>query len=197
MNECEASADWQQTVYIFSGDQGEGKTSFLMRVLADLESAGVRVRGIAAPGHLRDGFRSGFSVLDLVTGTSRELCSVTPSSNCERHGMYYFRSEGLSFGCRALSPAMPGTADLFVVDEVGRFELKGAVWAGCIDLLVGKSHPPMIWTVRRFLVDAVAERWPETRQVVVEIGSASYAAVARDIMETVRAYRSVVGGGAP
>ncbi|MCK9277168.1 MAG: hypothetical protein M0P22_03655, partial [Methanoculleus sp.] len=52
-------------------------------------------------------------------------------------------------------------------------------------------YPPMIWTVRRSLVDAVAERWPTTRQIVVEVGSAGHEAVIHDLLEEVGIYRSV------
>jgi len=191
VNGCGTPVDRQPPVYIISGERGEGKTGFLMEILAELSGKGVRVRGIAAPGHIRGGARSGFSVLDLATGMSEELCSVTPSLGCEQHGIYYFRPEGLSFGYRALSPPVPGKTDLLVIDEVGKFELEGAVWAGCIDRLVGMPYPPMIWTVRRSLVDAVAERWPTTRQIVVEVGSAGHEAVIRDLLEEVGIYRSV------
>jgi len=191
VNDCRTPADRQPPVYIISGERGEGKTGFLLEILAKLLRKGVKVGGIAAPGHINDGVRSGFSVLDLATGMSEELRSVTPSLGCERHGIYYFRPEGLSLGYRALSPPMPGTTDLLVIDEVGKFELEGAVWAGCIDRLVGRPSPPMIWTVRRSLVDAVAGRWPATRQIVLEVGSADHEAVVRALLEEVGVYRSV------
>ncbi|MCE5337870.1 MAG: hypothetical protein LLF90_04185 [Methanomicrobiaceae archaeon] len=71
--------------------------------------------------------------------------------------------------------------------------MEEAVWASCIDRLVGIPHPPMFWTVRHRLVDAVAERWPATWQVVVEVGSVGHETVLRDLLEEVRTYRSVAG----
>jgi nucleoside-triphosphatase len=122
---------------------------------------------------------------------SEELCSLTPSSGCEQHGRYYFRTDGLSFGYRALQiPLIPENTDLLVIDEVGRFELTGAIWADCIDSLVRKPCPPMVWTVRRSLVRAVMQRWPIIRPVILEIGTIRHPEVICDILEDIMIYRS-------
>ena len=193
VNESTESVKWHSPVFIITGEQGEGKTTFLMEVLPKLAEEGVRIRGILAPGYFHDGHRTGFSLIDLATGASEELCSEKSFSGGEKHGRFYFRSEGLSFGCRALrNPLISDKTELLVIDEVGMFELNGEVWAGCIDNLVGKSYPPMIWTVRHSLVNAVAERWPVTRTVVMEVSVARHATFIGDLLEEIRIYRSGV-----
>ena len=193
VNESTESVKWHSPLFIITGEQGEGKTTFLMEVLPKLAEEGVRIRGILAPGYFHDGHRAGFSLIDLATGASEELCSEVSSPCCEKHGRFYFRSEGLSFGFNALRiPLVSDKTDLLVIDEVGMFELNGEVWAGCIDTLIGKPFPPMIWTVRHSLVNVVAERWPVTRTVVVEVSSASHAMVVDNLMEEIRMYRSGV-----
>lgn len=191
--ESTESVKWHSPVFIITGEQGEGKTTFLMEVLPKLAEEGVRIRGILAPGYFQDGHRTGFSLIDLATGAYEELCSERSSSCGEKHGRFYFRSEGLTFGYRALrSPLISDKTDLFVIDEVGMFELNGEVWACCINNLVGKPYPPMIWTVRHSLVNAVAERWPVTRTVVVQVSAARHATFIGDLMEEIRMYRSGV-----
>lgn len=192
---CDGPRAWQPPVYILTGEQGEGKTTFLLKMLVELSDMGVKVTGIVAPGYFHNGARSGFSIIDVATGRSEELCSKTPSRCSERHGAYYFRHAGLSFGRLALRTPTVRAADLIVVDEVGRFELEGAVWGRCIDRLVNTAHQPMIWTVRRCFVDAVAERWPGTRKIVVDIGSASPFGVIENLLEEIRVYRSTLKGG--
>lgn len=189
---CGETGAWQPPVYILTGEQGEGKTTFLLKMLVEIAGMGVRVTGIVAPGHISNGVKSGFSIIDVATGRSEELCSATPSWRSERHGQYYFRPAGLSFGRLALRTPTVRAADLIVVDEVGRFELEGAIWGGCIDRLVNTAHQPMIWTVRRCFVDAVADRWPGTRQIVVDIKSASPVGVIGNLLEEIRVYRSVL-----
>lgn len=192
VKEHSPSIDWQPTLYMVTGEQGQGKTSFLLEIIAELAGKGVRIRGIAAPGHICDGIRSGFSILDLATGLSEELCCVTPSSDCEKHGRFYFRSKGLSFGSKALlNPLTAGKTDLLVIDEVGRFEVEGAVWGDCIEHLVGMPHPPMIWTVRCCFVEDVTNRWPVSRLIVVDVGSGNRRTIIGDLLEEVRIYRSM------
>lgn len=188
-------SEWHPPVYIISGEQGEGKTTFLLEILGILTENYVKISGVAAPGYFQHGIRSGFSVLDLATGKSEELCSVKPSFASKKHGCYYFRSEAISFGCRALlKPMSSGQIDLLVIDEVGRFELEGAIWADCIDHIVGTAYPPMIWTVRCSLIKAVSKRWPVTKKVIFRVGSVRNEEFISDIMKEIIIYRSYKQG---
>jgi nucleoside-triphosphatase len=179
----------QTPVFIITGEQGQCKTTFLHLVLSLTVGLNVRVRGVIAPGHVRDGRRSGFTLINLATGEHEKLCSIDPDPRCEVHGRYYFRPEGLAFGRRALVPPDPRETDLMVVDEVGRFELQGAVWADQLDRLVALPHPPMIWTVRRRLLDTVIQRWNIANPVVVDAKTASVMATASDVMDAVWEWR--------
>ena len=185
------SVSRQPPVYIISGEQAEGKTTFLMEMLDRLRIEGVKMRGIVAPGYFKDGARSGFSVMDLGTQMSEELCSTTPDAGSERHARYFFRPEGLSFGNRAILDFNPDTTDILVIDEVGRFDVQGALWGGSIDKLMTLPHPPMVWTVRREFVGMVTKRWP-IRPVVRELGSVSNEKFTEEIMKEIRTYQSVV-----
>lgn len=176
-------------VFIITGGQGQCKTTFLHLVLGLIVGLNVRVRGVLAPGHMRDGRRSGFTLVDLATGRHEELASIDPDPRCEAHGRFYFRPEGLAFGRRALAPPDPRETDLMVIDEVGRFELQGAVWAEQLDRLLAHPHPPMVWTVRRRLLDTVVERWNITNPVVVDVGAASVMETADAVMEAVWEWR--------
>ena len=176
-------------IFIITGEQGQCKTTFLHLVLGLTVGTNVRVRGVISPGYVRDGRRSGFALIDLATGEVEELSSIDPDPRCEIHGRFYFRPEGLAFGRRALAPPDPREPDLVVIDEVGRFELQGEVWAEQIDRLLAPPHPPMIWTVRRRLLNTVIERWKIANPVVVDVGTASVMATAGDVMDAVWEWR--------
>jgi nucleoside-triphosphatase len=176
-------------IFIITGEQGQCKTTFLHLVLGLTVGTNVRVRGVISPGYVRDGRRSGFALIDLATGEVEELSSIDPDPRCEIHGRFYFRPEGLAFGRRALAPPDPRETDLVVIDEVGRFELQGEVWAEQIDRLLAHPHPPMIWTVRRRLLHTVVERWNIQNPVVVDVGTASVMATAEAVMDAIWEWR--------
>ncbi len=73
-------------VFIITGGQGQCKTTFLHLVLGLIVGLNVRVRGVIAPGHVRDGRRSGFTLVDLATGEHEERCSIDPDPRCAVHG---------------------------------------------------------------------------------------------------------------
>lgn len=193
-NTSQASTVWYPPVYIITGEQGAGKTSFLMNLLMELIETDLKIRGIVSPGYFEDGIRSGFSIIDVATGNCEKLSSVIPSPDCEKHGRFYFRLPGLACGYHALkSHERSESGDLIVIDEVGRFEMEGEVWSDCIDNLVSTPHPPMIWTVRRSLVDAVIERYSVIRPVVIEVGMACLVTITKNLIQEVRTYRSMSG----
>jgi nucleoside-triphosphatase len=176
-------------VFIITGEHGQCKTTFLYQMLGLITGLNVRLQGVIAPGHVRDGRRSGFTLVDLATGRHELLCSIDPSPECEAHGRFYFRPEGLALGRRALSLPDTGETDLLVIDEVGRFELQGAVWAAELDRLCALPHPPMVWTVRRRLLDTVIERWSLGNPVVVDVGAAGVLSTASNVMDAVWEWR--------
>lgn len=133
-------SDWKPPRFIITGEQGEGKTTLLLKILAELTSQGIRMHGIAAPGYFNEGIRSGFDVLNVHSGRTVELCSAIPTVNSIQYGRYYFRSEGLAFGKEILSQVpLPGQVDLLVIDEVGRFEIAGRY--GERVLIISCKHP--------------------------------------------------------
>ncbi len=178
-------------VFIITGEQGQCKTTFLYQVLGLITGLHPHLRGVITPGHVRDGRRSGFTLVDLATGTREPLCSADPFPGCERHGRFFFRPEGLALGRRALSLPDTGKADLLIIDEVGRFELQGAVWANELDRLCARPHPPMIWTVRRRLLNTVIDRWSLGNPVVVDAGAAGVLSAASEVMDAVWEWREM------
>lgn len=182
----------QSPVYIITGDPGEGKTTFLIDMVASLKRNDMRICGFVAPGYFREGVRSGFSLTDLEAGATQELCSSIPAPGSEKHGRFYFHKAGLEFGYRSLVPALiPGNADLAVIDEVGWFELNGSVWSACLDTLVNSFHPPMLWTVRRTLIDEVISHWEIQRPVVIDPAMVHKGSIINDILIEIKGYRDI------
>ncbi len=59
-----------------------------------------------------------------------------------------------------LGEKLQNNRQIFVIDELGPFELKGQGWATAMDHLLTHCQGPMIWVVRESLIPAILDRWP-------------------------------------
>jgi nucleoside-triphosphatase THEP1 len=172
---------------IVTGATGSGKTTLTAAVVEHLRARGVRVAGILAPGHLADGRRTGFDVVNLATGErtplAREEERVTGPH--PRWSRFAFSLEGLALGRSALGNDARG-ADVVVVDEVGPFELSGGGWADALDALAGAASGGMLLVVRDAVVDPVRAKWGSAESAVYDVASASADEIA-DQLTPVRA----------
>ena len=159
---------------IVTGATGSGKTTLVAAVVERLRARGARVAGILAPGHLADGRRTGFDIVNLTTGEREPLAREDErvAGPHPRWSRFAFSPEGLALGHKALAEDARG-ADVVVIDEVGPFELSGGGWADALDALVAMPSGAMLLVVRESVVDAVQARWGSAESVVYDVASAS------------------------
>ena len=157
-------------IVIVTSPQHTGKSSLIARYIERCRQHDISVAGILAEGLWENNQRSGFNLVDLTSGVRVPL-----AVRCAPHGRarvrFEFFPEGINAAHNALNAKRCATADLIVIDEVGKLEVMGEGWAPLLPPLLelpGKMH---IWAVRESLVDAVAERWAFTPHAVVEARS--------------------------
>ncbi|MBI5463425.1 MAG: AAA family ATPase [Ignavibacteriales bacterium] len=146
-------------VIVVVGEQGSGKTTFVMRLADALHRHNISVGGIAAPGTWKDGMRTRFDVVDLATREQKQLCALEGIHGSERIGPFIFSDEGLQLGKRALSDDALRNCRVVIVDEVGPLELAGHGWASVLDRVVKRNESILLITVRPSVVESVRERW--------------------------------------
>jgi nucleoside-triphosphatase THEP1 len=145
-------------VIIISGNIQEGKTTFVEKVINRLQRKNVKAAGFLSKVIYENGERSGYTLIDLQSKTSAELCSIKEDKSRERYGKFYFNAEGQELGIRILQN-IPDDADYIVIDEIGPLELGGKGWAKAIEQLTRRDSRPMIWVVREQLVEKIARKW--------------------------------------
>jgi nucleoside-triphosphatase THEP1 len=157
---------------IVTGATGSGKTTLVTAVVERLRERGTRVAGILAPGHLADGRRTGFDIVNLATGERRPLAREEDrvAGPHPRWSRFAFSAEGLALGHQALGDDARG-ADVIVIDEVGPFELSGGGWADALDALAATGGGRLLLVVRESVVDAVKARWGSADSVVYDVAS--------------------------
>ncbi len=158
-------------ILLLTGGTGSGKTSTLKKLLPELESSGIRTGGILAPGRLLASGEKEFD-LELIPGPGKYfLSSRIPAdsrSAWQTIGGFFFNPEALNKGLQHLR-SLPGKQfQLYLLDEIGPFELKGLLWAQVLpDLLA--TGTPMIWTVRKRILELVLNKWGLKNAVVVNL----------------------------
>jgi nucleoside-triphosphatase THEP1 len=156
-----------QPVYIITGDQGAGKTTFLNRTLELLEENGVPAAGIMARGIDHDGGREGFYLVDLESGRTMVLCTTSGPPEWPVTGKYHFDPGTITEGEKILS-SIPKT-HIAVVDEVGPLEMQGGGWDRGLKNLVDRHPAPMIWIVRRSIIRQVIRKYALVNVLIVDI----------------------------
>jgi len=166
----------QVPVYIITGDQREGKTTFLEETVELLKKNGFQVAGIMASGLDKAGERVGFHLVDITSGRQRLLCSTTEKPGWPNIGKFYFDPDVILFG-ETLLLSIDHT-HILVVDEVGPLEMNGGGWDASLKKLVQKHRAPMIWVVRRSLAEQVIRRYQLVNVIILDINKVAPVGVA-------------------
>lgn len=135
--------------FFISGMPKAGKTTLLRRIIKELKSNGLKVGGFVSPEEKHHGTRTAFYVSDVENGRSAILASVTGSG--PKVSKYYVNVS--SFEGIAI-PAMRNMDkyDVFVIDEIGRMEMKSSKFVSLLDTLFD-SKIPVIASVHDDYID--------------------------------------------
>ncbi|MCK5338882.1 MAG: hypothetical protein KAJ50_08725 [Bacteroidales bacterium] len=161
----------QCPIIIITGEVQEGKTTFLIELIALLKAKELRIKGFIARGVHDDSGRIGYDLEDVSNGESCMYIRNSYNKDWYRHGKYYFSPDGLEFGAEIIDEVYCDETDLLVIDEVGPVELKGRGWADEIDRLVNTSYIMQLWVVRKPILKKVIRQWNIGDVMLVDIGT--------------------------
>jgi nucleoside-triphosphatase THEP1 len=149
----------KQNIYVLTGGQGTGKTTFTQKIVKGLSKKGITPAGILAQGHWKENRRERFDLIDISTQEKIIFCQREKKTGWEKIRHFYINPQGQFFGENALHPGNLKNADIVVIDEVGPFEIEGKGWADSIEKLLNESELPMIWVVRESILWEVLQKW--------------------------------------
>ena len=142
-----------------TGLPGSGKTQTLLRIIQLLEQEGIKVGGVVTEPIVEKNRRRGFQITDWMTKDHEIFAHEDLKSRVRsgRYGINVAALEGL--GTRALAEARE-SADVIVIDEVGKMEVESEVFTRAIVDTLGtnksivmtlhkKSRNPLLQDIRR------------------------------------------------
>ncbi len=138
--------------FFITGEPKAGKTTLLKEIVKDLKGSGLRVGGFVSPEERHHGTRTAFYVMDVESGRVEPLASV--KGDGPKVSKYHVDVK--SFESIAV-PAMGRVEeyDVFVIDEIGRMEMKSRKFAQLLEA-VFESHTPLIASLHQDYLDKFA-----------------------------------------
>jgi len=145
-------------ILLLSGNSGVGKSMILKTLLSEFDSAGIRSGGILAPGRYLDSGIKEFDI-ELVPGNEKYfLSSRIENPEWKKIGSFWFNPPAIELGLNHLLSLKDKQYQLYLLDEIGPFELDGMLWSKSIPILLDQGIP-LICTVRNSLIARVCSKW--------------------------------------
>ncbi len=166
-------------VFIITGSQGEGKTTFARELACNLNQKNIKTGGVLAVAEYKNGINTSYWAEDIQLGSQKLLIA---RNNTEENGSgpFVFNEEGLQFGKDVLCESYK-TDKLVILDEIGPMEMKGRGWDSTIRQLVNDRQKPMIWVVRESMVEQVLAKYNTEAAFIIHAGHSKPEQAARQI----------------
>lgn len=155
----------EHKIIIISGKPQEGKTSFLRKVISMLQKDNIDIDGIIAKGIDKNGERLGFELSHIKSGNTFQFATTEPTENYIQYGPYYFDPTVFEKVNILLKNAK---TSCIILDEIGPLELQEKGWAPAIQQILA-ANLPMIWVVRKSLLERVLAHWKISQAQVFDI----------------------------
>jgi nucleoside-triphosphatase THEP1 len=174
LTEIMNKTDAAKKVFIITGHVGEGKTTFVKKLIDFFIEKNIKAGGILSERVLTGSKTTGYDLLNIETGEKEAFLRETGESGSDRIGRFTICQKGLTMGISILKSLALKKDMLIIIDEVGSLELRNMGWSECLDDLTGKSDNPLIMTVRSTLVDEVIKKWNLEEPVVYNVSEVDY-----------------------
>lgn len=151
-----------------AGQQGEGKTTLLKKILRYLNGKGLKAGGILSEGTWKNNARDHIVSVNLSNGNNILFGQRTAIAHWKKIGSFYINPSYMDFASEALKES---DCDLFVVDEVGRFELEENAWYHPLKKLLKETGKPMIWVVRESFTELIQEKFSVKPEKILHVSA--------------------------
>jgi len=148
-----------QQIFILTGSIGQGKTTYLQKLIDFFKSKDIQIGGIYSPRVVENETTIGYDIIDINTNNREIFLREGESLKEPRIGRFNINLKGLQKGVKALKKTESSNAKIVIIDEVGLLELQNKGWANNIHELVSNSQNHILLVIRDSFVEKVIEKW--------------------------------------
>ncbi len=169
-------------VFIITGSVGQGKTTYLQKIIEILKENNILISGIYSPRIMENNDTIGYDIIDIESNKSEILLRKNSNNNYEKIGKYYIYPQGFSHGNEILKLSKNIDNKIVVIDEVGFLELENKGWANNISELIKETNKHLLITVRENLVENVINKWEFKNYFIFNISENSAVTISDSII---------------
>ena len=174
------------TVFIVTGERRGGKTTFLTDLVERLNEMNFSADGILAIASSGEEMPASYTMKHITTGKLTPICDRNEVADWERIGPFYFNPAAIDTGNAILTNPEILNSDLVIIDEIGKFEIDGMIWANSVSWLLSKSTCPLILSVRDTFTDQVIEKWGLQDVQIIDIQKSTPDKASETIIKRIR-----------
>lgn len=171
-------------VFIVTGSQGKGKTSFLRDLAKELQHQKVPVYGFLAVGTFKNNLRNKFILEDINTGKQALFCDTEPQPGDTSFGRFAFKPEGQQFGRDCLKRVSEEQNAIYMIDEIGLLETHQKGWHDVFSSLLD-SDKNIVISVRNLYLSEIVAYFEMENFRIFNMNNITPAETASDIMKTI------------
>jgi nucleoside-triphosphatase len=173
---------------LLTGDPGVGKTTVVSKVVWKVQASGYSVGGILTRERRNHGRRTGFEIIDLLSGKTGELSSSELRTG-PKVGKYAVNiQEFEKIGVNALKMAID-KADVVVCDEIGPMELLSPAFRRTATELLHETEKPKILVLHKRLKDPLLDAFRAAKECrMTEVTYENRDSLASEIVDEVNRF---------
>ncbi|MCX6262374.1 MAG: hypothetical protein NTY95_16350, partial [Bacteroidia bacterium] len=172
-----------QRVFIITGSVGEGKTTYVKKLIDFFRKNDINVGGIISERVMNNSQTTGYDLVNIETGGKEVFLRQNEECGSETIGRFAIYPKGLAMGNMVLSSLLLKENIIVIIDEVGLLELGNKGWSDCINDLLVKSKNHILFTVRDIYVNEVKNKWDLREAITFNIIETDYQNAGLSIIE--------------
>jgi len=166
LNEIKTKANFNQKIFIITGEVGSGKTGCIKNLIENFQKENISVSGIYSSRIMENDITTGYDVVNISTNKSAKFLRKEGDLSQQKIGRFYIFNEGIKAGNEELQNS---NAQIKIVDEIGRLELSEKGWFNSVEQIVEKSESHFILAVRKEFVNQIIEKFKLQPELILDI----------------------------